>query len=298
MTTILQHLIGGFLRLASRGARNASGQITLSIALLALPLCLAAGSALDYGMLLRAKSGLQSAIDSATLAAAAKQGVLDDREARSYFAMNASLSGITVEEIHFTKQDDGTVAGNVTAKVPAMFMRILRRSDYIVRLKSSARGVFPTYHTRLVLSAVSAKGPYDKDIYFTILDPSGRILRKAVALYYDYTYNPVTRAWTGKWGPTPMASDFQWKPGEDVGLMMVVYRDKTGLGQKVNPDVMTSEDADYDTFVKFSGYCNVGAGMNINWEDSRDRFGDFKDFVTTMTCAAEKVGGTNVRLTK
>ncbi len=279
-------------------ARNASGQITLSLALVALPLCLTIGSAIDYGMLMKTRSALQDALDSATLAAAAKSGMLDDATARSFFKKNSSLDAVTVNAINFTKNADGTVTGHLTATVPAIFMRIVRTRDYTIRTQSSAKGVFPTKLTSASLTIVDAKGAYDKEIYFYTKNAAGTITSKTLALSYDYTYVPSTGGWSKRWTPRRGTSyTVTVGPYDSYGVMMVAYADRSLTGQKTNPDVMTTQDADVATFLKTTGNCADPAGQTLNWEDSRDPRDDYTDFVATMRCALVKTGPPTVRLT-
>jgi Flp pilus assembly protein TadG len=289
------------LQRALRGLKSfgcdIKGQITLSVALLVLPLVIATGSAIDYGLLVRAKSSLQLALDSATLAAAAKQGELSSDVARSYFELNGNLRGVTISKVGFEKQDDGTVAGSMTASVPAIFMKILRRKDYTIRLASTAKGTFPTYIGNLQLAANSAKGAYDKDVYYYARDASGKITNTSLQLFYDYNYTPDTGRWNASWGRSPGAPTFQWGKGESVGIMVVVYVDPSGRGERINPDVMTTDDADQYDFLKITGDCS-DRGLVLSWEDTRDRYGDYEDFVMTLTCSIEKSGHVDVRLVK
>ncbi len=279
--------------------RNVSGQITVSMALIALPLSLAVGSALDYGMLVRAKSGLQLALDSATLAAAAKQGNLQPELARGYFALNGTLEGVTISSIDFQKQKDGTVQGTVTATVPAVFARILRRKDYTVHVTSSAKGVFAQDNLDMKLTADFAQGIYDKEIYYFAREPDGQIKTSALALRYDYRsqYDSVAKRWLNWSGRPADAKLFQWEGRfAAIGLAMVVYVDNSGRGERINPYVILSDTPNAVYFMKRSGYCDNPQGMKIYWEETGDRFGDYRDFVTTFTCAFSRIGVTNVRL--
>lgn len=118
------------------------GQITLSLALMVLPICLTASSALDYGMVLRARSALQSSLDSASLAATAtRDGSLAPGVAQSYFVLDGSLEGVTIQSITFKKLSSGAIEASVTATVPAMFMRIVRGKDYTITLTSITNSV-------------------------------------------------------------------------------------------------------------------------------------------------------------
>lgn len=291
-----------FLRLLPKTAlhmRDGSGQIALSMALLALPLVIATGSALDYGMLVRARSGLQTALDSATLAAAAREGAMDPDVAKRYFQLNGSLEGVTILKTSFDKQSDGTVAGAVTATVPAVFMRILRRKDYTVKVSSTARGTFPVTITDVNVNLDSGQGTYDKDVYFLIRNASsGRIVKQAYAMYYDYYYDSTAKQWTAQWGMVPGFKPMSWGIGEYATLATVVYVDDVGLGRRVNPVILYMDARDSGSFVRATGDCTTTSGRKLYWEDMRDTRGDYMDLVMTVTCKQSKSGTVNVRITK
>lgn len=277
--------------------RNVSGQITLSFALLALPLCLTAGSALDYGMLVRARTALQSALDSATLAAAAKEGTLDPAVAKRYFSLNGTLETVRIDTVEFTKSDDGSVTGKVTATIPAVFMKIVRSKDYKVTLTSSAKGTFPVTQMFFSLTMLSAKGSYDKVLYWTAVTPAGQVLRSWPAYDYDYYYDDVTKSWKSRWVQVPDSGN-TWKKGEGVGVQLVSYVDNVGLGRRINPDVMNLYGADNYNYVKASSSCTTTQGMTMYWEETHDPRGDFKDMIVNLKCIFKKVGPTTVGLTK
>ena len=78
---------------------NQSGNVTTLLALAAIPIVLAAGSAIDYVRYSDAKSDLQSALDGAALAAALPVGLADNQRiqiAKDYF--NANFSYAQVEQ--------------------------------------------------------------------------------------------------------------------------------------------------------------------------------------------------------
>lgn len=276
-----------------------SGQIALSLALLAFPLVIAMGSALDYGMLVRARSGLQTALDSATLAAAAKQGNLDPEATKSFFKLNGSLNGVTIVKTSFAKQSDGTVAGAVTATVPAVFMKILRRKDYTVKLVSTAQGTFPVTVTDVNVNLDSGQGTYDKDVYFLIRNASsGKIVKQAYSMYYDYYFDSTANSWKAKYGMVPGFKPLSWDIGEYVTLATVVYVDNVGLGRRINPVVLYLDGPGAAYYVRGNGDCTAASGRKLYWEDTSDPRGDYMDLVMTVTCKQSKSGTVSVRLTK
>ncbi len=267
---------------AAAGFRSSSsGQITFSLALVSVPLILTIGSAIDYGMLLRARSSLQQALDSATLAAAAKDGTLNPQTARSYFVLNGTLSGVTLGRIDFTKTSDGTVIGTATASVPAVFMKIVRKGDFNVRLTSKANGV-PESKQRNLIGVHSAKGIYDIEIYFYAQNAAGAITNRMLFMTYDYSLDPKTGKGTSSLTKNPNIGNFTVPLGSIYGTMLIVYLDTSGRGQRINPDVLRSEapEAERRFYVKTTGDCWSSSAMTFFWEVTRDPFGDYRDAVT------------------
>jgi Flp pilus assembly protein TadG len=279
---------------ARRFLAGASGQITLSLALVALPLCLTIGSAIDYGMLVTTRSALQDALDSATLAAAAREGVLDQEAARSYFTQNTSLAKVTVNTVAFSKNQDGTVTGTLAATVPAAFMRIVRAGDYTVRTTSVARGVFPPMLSKATFATLGAQGAYDKDIYLFTKDKAGRVLSETLVLRYDYSM-PVCCKGTASYIPAKnVTTSIMVGPNDRYGTKMVIYVDNTLRGNKTNPVTYWSDDSLTSKWVRITGKCSDPAGEQQNWEDGGD-YG-FTDFVANFKCTMVPSSSPRVKL--
>lgn len=81
--------------------RNQSGNVTTFLAIAAVPIILAAGSAIDYMRYADAKSDLQAALDGAALAAALPDGLTDAQRvqiAKDYFNTNFSYAQVEQPE--------------------------------------------------------------------------------------------------------------------------------------------------------------------------------------------------------
>lgn len=128
----------------SRFFSHTSGQFGLMAAVLALPLVLAIGMAVDFSRMVDIRTNIQSAADAATLAAVSSSGKTSkaggnftttwtseqaEREALNFFEINLTQSGnFQVSNPHIQITRSGLVLNasmTVQVNVPATFMSIV-----------------------------------------------------------------------------------------------------------------------------------------------------------------------------
>jgi Flp pilus assembly protein TadG len=140
-------------------AFDRGGNFAIISALLALPLVLSVGVAVDFSSISSRKSGLQQAIDSAVLAIAREGKEVSDEEAtaiaRSFLASNYDPDSTT-----FTVGKDGSHF-SVTARTSAglAFGSLFGYQDWPVEAKATADIAYASYEIGLVLDTTgSMKG--------------------------------------------------------------------------------------------------------------------------------------------
>ena len=110
-----------------RSYRNQSGgNVSAIFAMAAIPLLLAAGTAIDYLRYANVKADIQSALDGAALAAALPADRTDVQRvviAKSYFASNLAEYGTDVPELDVEVFED-TILASVDTVVPTSFMKL------------------------------------------------------------------------------------------------------------------------------------------------------------------------------
>ena len=87
------------------------GNVAVIAAVAALPIVLAAGAAIDYQRIAATRVDLQTALDSAVLASAAKENGLDEGAAKKYFTANFTEGSVTLNKVTLTKDKDGAIVG-------------------------------------------------------------------------------------------------------------------------------------------------------------------------------------------
>ena len=282
-----------FLHCLRRLAQETRGNLAILTAFLMVPLAAAGGVAIDYGRIAQTRTQVQAALDSATLASAAKNGGLDAGSAKKYFAANVDAGGVTITGPTFDKAADGTITGTVTANITGGVMGFLGYGSVAANLTSKAKGVFPTKVTSATYQILSAQGAYDKDMYIWTKDKDGNILAETLVLQYDYTYkNGVgTKVYTPAIGGTKAVTVGSY---QTYGMKMVVYEDLSYTGKKVNPVSYYSDATNAANWTHTSGTCS--SGQTQNWEDGGDS--NYLDFVFKLTCATGSSGSPVIRLSK
>jgi Flp pilus assembly protein TadG len=106
-----------------RFLRARSGNVAVIFALSLVPLLLAAGGAIDYLTVGKAKASLQNAIDSATLAGAGDNN--SATTAANFFAAQVSGGLIAAATPQFTVNSDNSFTGTVNTPVTVQFMALL-----------------------------------------------------------------------------------------------------------------------------------------------------------------------------
>ncbi len=122
MLTVLQKLSGTIRRFAF----HSGGNVAMLFAIAAIPLLLAAGTAIDYTRALRAQSRLQAAVDAAALSAAMEQtGELAKQKSAGaiYFKSNVENSELATAEPTISV-DSEKVTVSADMSYPTSFMRL------------------------------------------------------------------------------------------------------------------------------------------------------------------------------
>ncbi len=120
---------------------DTSGAVAIVLAVMGIPLFLAAGVAIDYAEVSRVKAKLQSAADAAVLAAAAPKKVTDSERktiAVRFFEANVerdNLGAIATPNVTVT---ESSVKISVDTQYPARFMRIAGFTNHEIGANSTA----------------------------------------------------------------------------------------------------------------------------------------------------------------
>ncbi len=277
-----------------RVSRDAKGSVAIATALSALVVLICAGAAIDYLRLVHARTELQGALDSATLAAAARPGALDQTASR-YFTFNGKAPQTKVTSVSFSKRGDGTVDGMLTAEIPASFMSVAGFGGLTLRVASAARRIAPASPTKLSLKIAGGSSVYDKEYFVVVKDKSGRILRETKLFDYDHTCLCHSS------GPTfTPAKDstvsVTLAAGETASYKMVVYRDPFKKGFRFDPDPLLSDSASTQAYLKLAGQCSDLGGQTQNWEDGLST--TYNALVVNVTCVDIPSGKQNVVLVR
>lgn len=268
-----------------------NGNVSLVVALAAMPLCMIAGAAIDYSRINSTRTAMQSALDSAVLASAATEEGLDDKSARAFLENNQDLTGVSIAKLDIRKDDEGQIVGTLKAELAMGLTSLMGDGTRSVSLVSKAIGTFPEKISKATFQISSAKGAYDKDIYFFTKDKDGKVLSETLVLQYDYTYS--SGKGTAKFTPPKTsAMTIAVGPYQTYGQRVVVYQDTSYTGKHINPVSFSSDDPKASTWTKREGDCTDK--QTQSWEDGGDK--DFIDFVFTMTCETAKSGKVVVRL--
>lgn len=104
-------------------ARDKNGQVSIIVALSALPALALAGAGIDYSRLTAANAGLQSAVDSAVLGAQL-QNIASNSALQAYVQGQMTMSNVTVASATYTAASSQMCA-TVTKSVPTAMMKIV-----------------------------------------------------------------------------------------------------------------------------------------------------------------------------
>jgi Flp pilus assembly protein TadG len=133
---------------------NRRGQVAITFALVAIPVVLSVGAAVDYSHANWAKATLNAYADAAALSVVSKSALgLDATTAKknaiSFFNAQANaLAGVTNENVSVTVTDSGTgrtAVVSYTASVPTAIMGIASIDNININGSSTAASGLPTY---------------------------------------------------------------------------------------------------------------------------------------------------------
>lgn len=275
-------------------SRDVRGTVAVVTALAAIVLLVCAGVALDYLRLVRTRTDLQAALDTATLAAAARPGVLDQTASR-YFSFNGMAQEARVTAVNFSKRSDGTVDGVLTAEIQASFLSVAGFGRLTLRVASAARGIAPASPTKLSLKITGGNSNYDKEFFVVVKDKAGLVLRETKLFDYNYeclchTSGPIFTPAKGSTVSVTLAA------GETASYKLVVYRDPFQKGFKFNPDALLSDAAHTQAYLKLAGQCADLGGQTQNWEDGLAT--TYESLIVNVTCESIPGGRAVVTLVR
>jgi Flp pilus assembly protein TadG len=125
--------------LLKRFAQNAKGTVAVAYALAAVPMLLAAGSAIDFVRFNHHWTQLQSALDSAALSAAAGKGTTAQRIKMAEAALTSILAATDLGKLGVAPNFEikgAMVLASATAKMPTAFMQLAGIKDMDLTAKS------------------------------------------------------------------------------------------------------------------------------------------------------------------
>lgn len=142
-----------------RFVASQSGNVAIIFALSLIPLVGVVGAAIDYTNLVRIKSEMQNAADSAVLAAAAADKNGGKKAAREYYAGNTVKGGVS----HYDRSEsdvNATFTVRATHKASLYFMHLFGIDKSIVSVE--AKAVAPKVLSSVRFRSLSANGWYNK----------------------------------------------------------------------------------------------------------------------------------------
>lgn len=283
-------------KLSREFLRSSQGSLPTAVALAALPIMLTAGVAIDYGRMTAMKTATQAALDTAVLAAASTKDI-NTAQAKKIFARNApSPHDVAVSSLSFKKGGGGTVTGTATVTMPLGLMSLAGKSTQSITVTSKAVGAPQLKMKDVTFQITHAQGVFDKDFYFFSKDAQGKIIKEELVLSYDYIW--YNQAFARVVYTPPLNSTKTLSTGDyfSSGVKMVVYRDDSGRGQRVNPKSFYSDDPKSNTWIHKDGDCVKTGFETQHWEDGGDA--NFMDFQYNVTCTTEETDRRSARLVK
>lgn len=283
-------------KLSRKFLRNTRGSLPTTVALAAVPIVLTAGVAIDFGRATAIKSATQAALDTAVLAAAATKD-MNTAQANKIFARNAPSSpDATISSLSFQKGDGGTVTGTITVTMPLGLLSLAGKSSQSMTITSKAKGAPQLKMKDVTFQITHAQGVFDKDFYFFSKDAQGKIIKEELVLSYDYIW--YNQSFGRVVYTPPLNSTKTLSTGDYItsGVKMVVYRDNSGKGQRVNPAAFYSDDPKANTWIRKDGDCIRTGFETQHWEDGGDS--NYMDFEYNVTCTTEETDRRSARLVK
>jgi hypothetical protein len=263
-------------------------------AILLAPILISAGVSVDVARIFSARVQFQQAVDSAALAAAAKQattGTVDSMIAQKF--MSGNSAGASATPINFFVDTDGALVASATFQVKPLMMSIAGFKTVPVTVKSKATALAVTKLDQVSLEITAAKGAYSKDIYFFTRDSAGNILSQTSVLQYRYDGKKSSYIPPIGGSKTVNVGDYA-----SYGYRMDVYVDTSLKGRTTGVPRVTyySDDPGASAWTKSTGTCADASGIQVRWEDGGD--GDYKDFQYTQKCTQTSKKVTDVRLVR
>ncbi|MCY0095399.1 vWA domain-containing protein [Hoeflea ulvae] len=143
------------MRRTKQFLHETSGNFGLVFGILAVPVMLASGLAIDYVGLSVEKSGLQNATDAAALAVA-REGKITQAQAveiaRQIIAANYNFTTAQVSVV----MNDGTANVNASIEKPLVFGGVMGKKSAPVRVTSAATFAYTNYEIALVLDTTGS----------------------------------------------------------------------------------------------------------------------------------------------
>lgn len=130
-------MIGNAIALARRLRRDEGGQVAVIFALASLPVVIGVGAAIDYSRANNGRSALQTALDSAVLAAAIDASPNWNQVAVNTYNGNVNAKGGTPGGPSFTYAN-GVYSGVAASTTPTAFMGVVGFKSMAIQVKAAA----------------------------------------------------------------------------------------------------------------------------------------------------------------
>ncbi len=249
---------------------------------------ISSGGAIDMNRVETARNEVQAALDAAVLAAFNDSTVPDQIRAQKFFESRTFGPDISVGSPNF-KVSSNTIEGSVSFSYKTKFLTLATIKTIDGNAHSTASASREEGLTSVTATINSAKGAYDKEIYFFTKDKEGRLTSQTELL--DYNYENPNKYYSPSIGTSKTIAIPNY---QTYGYYMIVYEDVTYNGKHINPKTLWSTDRNADSFRHAVGDCAGSSGQTDSWEDGGSA--DYKDFVVTLRCTKGPNGPLQVRL--
>ncbi len=222
MQKFVKSVISAFGKKARQYRIDQAGNVAMMLGLSAIPMFLAAGSAIDFSRISNTKSNLVAALDSAALYAASLTGKTDAEMktlARTYFDSNYTNTGdSTVMDFDLVNYADHvTVTGK--ANVKTWFMNVAGINNLDVPAKSEVMKSGSSIEVSLVLDNTNSMG-------------TGTKMADLKAAAIDFVDTVV---WAGNNPYYSKVAVIPYNNGVNVGAFADVARGVIGTGTSTSP---------------------------------------------------------------
>lgn len=269
-----------------------SGSLAMALSLGMVPTILALSAAIDFGRAESVRTAAQAALDSAVLAFAA--GDIDDPASVSAFVTsNSEKIDALLSDVVIAKDADGVTTGTLRASMATSFMAIAGYRSIEMDIKSEAKGVETKKLVEVSFETTSAKGVFDKEVYFVTRDAFGDVATRDLVLDYNWGGSAASVTYTPAIGSTYSMEVPEY---HSWAIELVVYIDHSFKGRKMDAISHFSDGADAADWQQISGSCADGDGETQTWEDQGDK--DFADFAFILKCETETMQTGEVKLVR